>query len=242
MFHFCEPTVDVPPEFSTFVLKAASRFGWAVLFSFLFAVSAVSAQVAPPDSQFWADLNLDVNLSKKLSLSAVAIIREGRDISIPVNEEFALGLNIRVNKSLTLTPMYRFFSVKVGGRAERQRRHIFNLDATWRWNLPGKFVLIDRNRGDFGTSGGRFVAAYRNRIRLERPFKFGEKGKRTIIPYVMEEIFFDLREHSYTRSEFRVGFRMPLFKHFEAGPYYLRQDNTVGRASNVVALQTRISF
>ncbi len=58
----------------------------------------------------------------------------------------------------------------------------------------------------------------------------------------MEEVFFDLREHSYIRSEFRVGFRMPLFKHFEAGPYYLRQDNTVGRVSNVIALQTRISF
>ncbi len=182
MFHPFYLAVVMPPESSAFFLKTVARLLGFVAFSLFCAVVPVPAQVAPPDSQFWADLNLDVNLSRRLSLSAVAIIREGRDISIPINEEFALGLNIRVNKNLTLTPMYRFFSVKVGGRAERQRRHIFNLDATWRWNLPGKFVLIDRNRGDFGTSGGQFVAAYRNRIRLERPFKFGEKGKRAIVP------------------------------------------------------------
>jgi Protein of unknown function (DUF2490) len=109
-----------------------------------------------------------------------------------------------------------------GGSGNSEHRGIAEL--TGRYPLPGHFVLVDRNRGDFRfVSGQAYSSRYRNRLWLERDVKF---ERIVVTPYVFDEVYYDTRYSGWTTNRAALGAQFPSGPHLVLEPYVMRQHST----------------
>jgi hypothetical protein len=109
-------------------------------------------------------------------------------------------------------------------------KHIPTFEATARAQLGWQLLLADRNRGDLTIDNGVFKPVYRNRLRLERPFK---TGRFELSPYADAEAFYEYQYDAFTRFRFSGGVEWSLNRHFVLQPYYLRQRDTRSSPNNL---------
>lgn len=176
------------------------------------------------DKQIWPDLSVSYKVNPRVSLGFFTTVRLGRNDSVPVAEHIGGGVTLRLHKYLTFAQWYRFIAAQATPTNHTKENRWF-FDLTPRLPLPGGFVFSDRNRCDLRFISGVKTWRYRNRFQLERAVKFHDHQ---ITPYIADELYYDSKYQAWTRSQFFVGMKLPLTKHFTLDSYYLKQND--GRA------------
>jgi hypothetical protein len=206
------------------------------------------AQGSPTQSQFWPEVDAYVGLNKssRLFFNYSATRSNGletyNDGLVGGHFDFYALRFFRERERkhpdmarlriLMLRGGYNF-SESPPGSSNPYTKHIPTFEGTVRAQLPREILLADRNRGDLTVENGVFKPVYRNRLRLERPFK---GGKFELSPYAEAEVFYEYQYDAFTRFQFSGGLEWSLNRHFVLQPYYLRQRYTRSSPNNVNVL------
>ena len=202
-----------------------------------FASSSYAQTVHPPtdDTQFWSDVQIVTKLVKDekkrdvVSLVLGGVFRLGRDISRPVDERAAVGIDFNLRKlaknfNLKLTPGYLYQAAQpFEGRKTYEHRLIFSATPEYTYN---KFKFKDRNQFERRLRNSQPDSTrYRNRFEIEYAFKREENE--LFRGYMADEFFYDWSVTDWVRNRFSVGVRKDLdkAKHFMVDFYYLRQND-----------------
>jgi hypothetical protein len=106
--------------------------------------------------------------------------------------------------------------------------------------LIGKFSFVDRNSFERRWRHPQVDAwRYRNRVQLEHPFKI-IKAKFT--GYVSDEVFYDWSQHDWVRNRVAVGASHAFNKHFTFDLYFMRQNDSRARPSDLNVIGTAMQF
>lgn len=204
-----------------------SRIAFLILA--VFALSC-AAQVPPErDTQIWTDAYVTIPIIKKadkktpkVSIVLVGTLRFGRNLSRPVDERIAAGLEFRVNRYLTLTPAYLYRADQpFAGRRESESR--IRLDVGIERQFKA-FSIKDRNRIEHRFRNSRSDSTrYRNKIQIAIPVK--RNGKEIFAPFVADEPYFEFQLKKFTRNEFSAGISKKFSPTVSADFYYLLQNN-----------------
>lgn len=171
------------------------------------------------DSQIWPDTTISIKLDEKLTLVMFGTIRLGRDDSAAVSHQAGIGISRKLSKNLTGAVHYRF--VENEPTPDRlSTEHRLWAELTPRTSLKFGINLSDRNRMEWRAINDNVSWRYRNRLQFERPFTLNE---RKITPYISGETMYDTRYHTWNRSQFYVGTRIPVIKHVTFDGFYMRQ-------------------
>ena len=107
--------------------------------------------------------------------------------------------------------------------------------------MSGKIGLLlsDRNRLDLRWIEGAPRHRYRNRLKLERNFK---AGRFQITPYGQGEVFYDLRNHTWSRLRYAAGLEFAITARIILEGYYLRQNTWASVPQFVNAYGLTVQF
>lgn len=125
------------------------------------------------------------------------------------------------DRYLSMRGGFRYQTNLTGGQHTSDKIGI--LELTSRYQLPQKFVVSDRNRGDFrSVSGQAFSTRYRNQLRVERDI---ERESFACTPYVYDEVFYDTRYGRWTMNRYAAGVQFPMLHRMVLDGYYMRQNS-----------------
>ena len=187
--------------------------------------SCVVFSQSPPsrsDTQNWNDVFFTVPLSKHVDYVMQGTLRNGRNLSRPVDERLGIGFAFKFGKYLTVTPNYLYIGMQpFEGRRVFENR--LSVPATVRVPL-GRFVFSDRNLFErrFRRPGINSTR-YRNRFQVEHPIG---PPKQKISIFVSDEVFYDWSFNAWVRNRAAVGMSKVVNKHFTFDLYYLRQNDS----------------
>ena len=188
-----------------------------------------AAQAPEKDTQSWNDVQLTVPMTKKAEFVVAGTLRIGGNLTTAVDERWGVGFNYKLNKYVTLSQL--IFSREArppNGRRERETR--LTLGATLQKPI-GKFTLSDRNAFERRWRAPQVDAwRYRNRVRLEHPFKI-DKTKFTW--FISDEVFYDWSLHDWVRNRAAIGAYHAFNKHFTLELYYMRQNDGRSRPGDI---------
>jgi hypothetical protein len=186
--------------------------------------SVVLGQSLPSrsDTQNWNDVFFTVPLSKQADFVMQGTLRNGRNLSRPVDERLGFGFAFKFGKYLTVTPNYLAIGMQpFEGRKVFENR--LSVPATVR--VPaGHFVLSDRNLFERRfRHPGINTTRYRNRFQADHPIG---PPKQKISLFVSDEVFYDWSFNAWVRNRAAVGVSKVVNKHFTLELYYLRQNDS----------------
>jgi Protein of unknown function (DUF2490) len=210
----------MPTDTSFFCLGSALRvsvsvFKTRVLALFLFLVltgtQGARAQQPTTGNEFWPEIDVYVDVKPKLRLYFLATMSksiEDGELRNAKGFESQIGVHIDYipNEHIILRTGYRF-GTSVGETDEPFKEHRLVTEQTLRKLLPGELLLSDRNREDFRFVNGDFSFRYRNRVTIEREFQL---NRRSVTPYVSEEVYYDTRYGVWNRNRFTAGVQTSL--------------------------------
>ncbi|HSB28280.1 MAG TPA: DUF2490 domain-containing protein [Pyrinomonadaceae bacterium] len=191
----------------------------------LLGVGCVNAQLPRPprsDTQNWNDVYLSVPLARRVDFLLQATLRNGRDLTRPVDERFGIGFSFKLGKYLTITPNYLYIETQP---FEGRRLFEDRLSVTTNIRIPiGHFVLADRNIFErrFRRPGSNSTR-YRNRLQAEHPIG---PVKEKISLFVYDEVYYDWSFNAWVRNRASVGVSKVVNKHLTFDLYYLRQNDS----------------
>jgi hypothetical protein len=170
-----------------------------VVVAFVTCLIASSQTVIPQtDTQNWNDVFLSVPLTKRVDFAMQGTIRNGRDLTRPVDERLGIGFSFKFGKYITVIPNYLYIGMQPfrGRRVFEQR---LSLPATIRFNV-GKFTFADRNLFErrFRRPGIN-ATRYRNRLQIDHPVG---PAKHKLSLFVSEEVFYDWSFDAWVRNRF----------------------------------------
>ncbi|HEY6804775.1 MAG TPA: DUF2490 domain-containing protein [Pyrinomonadaceae bacterium] len=193
------------------------------IFLLLLVSIPVLGQVAidHTDVQNWNDVSLTVPVYGPVDFVVQGTLRNGRNLTRPVDERVGVGFSIKAGKYLTFTPSYIHIYMQ-----PTKIRHVYeerlSLASTVRFPLGG-FVISDRNTYE---RRYRTLAAtstrYRNRLQVEHPIG---PAKHKLSLYVSDEVFYDWSFNAWVRNRFAVGTSKVVNKHLTLDLYYMRQND-----------------
>jgi hypothetical protein len=106
--------------------------------------------------------------------------------------------------------------------------------------LPGKLILVDRNRGELRwVRGQAFSGRYRNRLWLERDCQVGWL---VFTPYLYDEVFYDSRYGAITQNRYAAGIQVPAGLHVVLDTYFRRQDQRQAPSRHAIGLTLNLYF
>jgi len=194
------------------------------LFLMLHASSVVRGQTIPSrhDTQNWNDVYLTVPLSKHVDYVMQGTLRNGRDLSRPVDERLGIGFSFKLGKYLTVVPNYLYIGMQpFEGRRVFENR--LSVPATVRVPVGG-FLLSDRNLIERRfRQPGTVSTRYRNRLQVEHSIG---PSKQKIALFVSDEVFYDWSFNAWVRNRAAVGVSKVVNKHLTLELYYLRQNDS----------------
>lgn len=144
------------------------------------------------------------------------------------------------DKFLSMRAGYRYQTSIVSG--QHTSENIGILELTSRYLLPGKFMLSDRNRGDFRSIRGEpFSTRYRNQLRVERDLK---RESFVCTPYAYDEVFYDTRYGRWTTNRYAFGVQFPVRRRMVLDAYYMRQNSNSSNPPhlNVIGFKWNLFF
>jgi hypothetical protein len=187
-------------------------------------VITVSGQTLPSrsDTQNWNDVLLTVPVAGPVDFVLQGTLRNGRDLTRPVDERIGIGFAFRVGKYLTVIPNYTHIDMQpFAGRRIYEER--LALTTTVKFPL-GRFVLSDRNTFERRLRTPAVDATrYRNRLQIDHPI--GPKEKRISL-FFSDEVFYDWTFNAWVRNRAAVGVSKVVSKHFTLDLYYMRQNDS----------------
>ncbi len=199
-----------------------------------FASLTASSQVPEKDTQNWNDIQLTIPLNKQVDFLIQGTLRFGGNSKTPLDERWGAGFNYKLKKYVTLNELYFHREARAPhGRLEHEDR--LTLGAIFQAPL-GKFTLSDRNWFERRWRQPQVDSwRYRNRIRLEHPFKI-DKAK--FIWFISEEVFYDWSVNDWVRNRAAIGAGHTFNKHFAGELYYLRQNDGRSRPGDINVIGT----
>jgi hypothetical protein len=193
------------------------------IFVFMTASVAGSAQVLPDrsDTQNWNDVYLTIPVAGPFDVILQGTIRNGRNISRPVDERLGLGFSFRLGKYVTVVPNYLYI-----GMQPFEGRRIFEnrLSLLTAVRFPvGRFTITDRNLFERRIRRPLNSTRYRNRLQVEHPI--GPKDYKLSL-YVSDEVFYDWSFDAWVRNRAAIGVSKVVNKHMTVELYYMRQNDS----------------
>jgi hypothetical protein len=139
---------------------------------------------------------------------------------------------------LTFRVGYRYSTSFESNDPSSENRAI--VESTGRYPLPGKFVVTDRNRGEFRFIKEQpFSMRYRNRLTAERDVRL--EGF-VFTPYAYGEIFYDTRYSAWNQNRYAFGVQVPAGPHVVVEPYFARQHNSRSTTTLVNTLGLKLNL
>lgn len=221
------------------------------LFVVTFLFSARSFAQTPPERDFqsWNDVQISFPLIKtkdknnkeieKLSFFVGGTLRLGRNVLRPVDERVSAGLDVYLNKYVSLTPSYLYRAGQpFAGRKEYEHRLRFDVNLEKKWS---SFALRDRNRVEYRIRNSRSDSVrYRNRIQLRIPVK--QEGKEIFTSFVGTEPFYDFQAEQWTRNEFSAGINRKFSSYASGDFFYMLQSNRGNAFKTVNIIGVSLKF
>jgi hypothetical protein len=194
------------------------------ILAFLGSAVVVRGQLTPPpqtDTQNWNDVFLSVPVAGPVDFVIQGTIRNGRNITRPVDERFGFGFSFKVGKYLTIIPNYLHIGMQpFAGRRVFENR--LSIASTIRFPL-GRFTFADRNTIERRLRHpGIDATRYRNRLQIDHPI--GPAKKKTSL-FVSDEVFYDWSFNEWVRNRAAIGVSKVWNKHFTLDLYYMRQND-----------------
>ncbi len=221
-----------------------------------FVAGGFSAPAAPPDSQseFWPEIDAFIGLNSTTRLFVRTSFKNhptgdswqgnfGLHFDFALKPVFRRQLRERDDvferKYLSFRAGYQYLtSFTDHSSPSSERRWI--VECTSRFLLPGKLLLLDRNRGDLRfVSGQPFSTRYRNRLQLESDLKL---DRVVVTPFVNAELFYDTRYDAWTRKRYSAGIEIPAGDHLVMRAYALRQNGSRSSIPHVNAFGLKFRF
>ncbi len=201
------------------------------------------------DTQIWNDFTITKTLITakdnkgkqfdKVSLFFTGNLRFGNKIKSLIDERFGVGIDLKVNKYLTLSPSYLYRSNKatlIRHDYESRLRFAATLEKKW-----SKFSIKDRNLVEYRLRNSRSDSVrYRNKLTFVFPIL--KDKKELFAPFIADEVFYDFHDKHWTRNEISVGITKKINKNFATDFYYLRQDNLNGLPKSINAFGIALKF
>ena len=202
------------------------------------AQAAAQSRIPENDTQNWNDIQLTIPLNKKVDFLVQGTLRMGDNLTTAVDERWGAGFNYKVNQYLTLGASFLNREARPpNGRRERETRGTL---AVTLQNTFGKFMVSDRNWFERRWREPQVDAwRYRNRVRLEHPFKL---GKTKFNWFISDEIFYDWSVNDWVRNRAAIGASHAFNKHFTGELYYLRQNDGRSRPGDLHVIGTTLRF
>jgi len=107
-------------------------------------------------------------------------------------------------------------------RGQSPATSTIDAEGTFRLLLPAKILVSERNRFDLNFTSGKFDPRYRNRIRLERSFGFGQTK---LIPYANGEFFYGFNAGRWIKTRAAAGVDVQAWERFVPEVYVQRDYN-----------------
>jgi hypothetical protein len=194
------------------------------LLSVLWAANICAQTRVPPqsDTQNWNDVSLAVPMNKTIDFVLLGTVRNGRNISRPVDERVGLGFSVKVGKYVTVFPNYLHVEMQpFEGRRVFEER----LSVATTVKVPvGHFNVSDRNLFERRFRSPSVDATrYRNRLQVDHPVG---PSKQKISLFIADEVFYDWSFNAWVRNRFTVGATKVVNKHLTFDLYYLRQNDS----------------
>ncbi len=213
----------------------------------LLTAAALPLAAQNSKNEFWPELGIYANQGDRLRIAFIDSFKNP-------NGQFAYYLDIALKpifrrelrnrddvfrqRFLTFRAGYQYSTSLVNGDNSSENRAI--AESTARYPLPGKVVVVDRNRGDFRfVKGQPFSMRYRNRLRVERDF---ELAGVVFTPYAYDEIFYNTKYGAWNRNRYAAGVEFPVGPHVVVAPFLLRQRDTRANVKFINALGLTLSL
>lgn len=212
----------------------------ALMISTSVGTAAQNAPDPQEDVQIWSELQVSFRLNEAVKVNFAGTVREGRNVTAFVNENFGGGVTFNLGKYFSVNPSYRYVATQPTP-THHTTEHRYILDFTARLPLHGGFVVSDRTRTEWRDISGVLSMRYRNRVQVERTCNFREHK---ITPYSWVEPFYDTRYHDWIRTQYAFGARLPLQKHTTLDSYYLKQNDARAKPGylHVIGMMVRLDF
>jgi hypothetical protein len=210
-----------------------------LIFVFVTGNLAVHGQTLPDrsDIQNWNDVYLTIPVRGPFDVILQGTIRNGRDISRPVDERLGLGFSIRVGKYVAVVPNYLYIGMQpFEGRRIFENR--LSLLSVVRFPV-GKFTIADRNILERRIRQPLNSTRYRNRLQIEHPI--GPKEYKLSL-FVSDEVFYDWSFDQWVRNRATVGVSKVVNKHMTVELYYMRQNDSHSVPGNLHVIGTGWRF
>jgi hypothetical protein len=174
----------------------------------LFAGVCTHAQEVPQTKkEIWPEIDVFFPVKDRFRLVVVGGSEKDGETNNSFEGQAAIYLDYFLKDKVTLRAGYRYgFSL---GSNEPFNEHRIVLDQTLHKPIPRNFVLSDRNREEFRWFDADFSMRYRNRAKVEKTFAF---SKRSLVPYVSGEVFYDTRFSTFNRFRLATGTQIVFAK------------------------------
>lgn len=214
------------------MLAGRNIFGLLLLGGF-----ASQAPAQNSGSEFWPEVKTFVNLNTGTRLFLLTAFRDtdnrgthfwNGDFGVHLDfalkpvfrRELAAREDVYEKRYLSFLAGYRYMT-GLGNSGSVEHRWLIEMTA--RFPLPGKLVLVNRNRGELRFLSSGPSTRYRNRLQAEHDLS---PGGFQFTPYVSAEAFYDTRYDTWNRVRYIAGVRFPARAHFILDTYFQRQNDS----------------
>jgi len=195
------------------------KFAWVLILCL--TPASFAQQSSETQHQIWPELDLYFPLKEKFRLFAEISEQSSNESGSSSHGQVGIHLDYFWKKRWTLRAGYRYgFGI---GSTDSFKEHRFLLEETYSKSIPRHFVVHARNRQEFRDVNDDFSMRFRTRLMLERDFAF---GKRSLVPYVNGEVFYDTRFDALNRYRLTAGVQL-FFKKRTSDLLKLRKQKTV---------------
>ncbi len=204
------------------------------LLVFLICISFISAQ-GFEDNQFWHAEKFQKKINEKTSIALEQDFRMGNNASELIYVHADFGIKRKLTKSFSVNLNFREVFEQKGDVLTREHRPHGQL--AWK-GKSGPFALSSRARLEYRMKQDK-DPVIRNRDLVS--IKIG-KGftPLKLVPYIADEIFYDMEESELNRNRFYIGCEIQSISIIKTALYFLQQKdlkNDVWEPTNVVGMK-----
>ena len=186
---------------------------------FFVSITAINAQVFE-NNQFWHAEKFQKKINDKTSLSLEQDFRLGENLSELHYIHTDFGIKHQLTRAFSLNLNFREIFEQKGDKLTREHRPHGQI--AWKGKF-GLYSLSGRARMEYRMKQDK-DPVIRNRNMIAVKFGNGFTPLK-LVPYVADEIFYDLEESELNRNRFYVGFEIKSISFVKATVYYLQQSD-----------------
>jgi len=212
--------------------RSKKGFGFAICW-FVILLLALVHPVAAQTTQFEFLPQIDTYKHFNDRMQGEFVVSRTADADTFNSIQVGPNLNISFRRNLPRVLVrknettYKYLTFGVGYRyianVDKPSENRGIVEVTVRFPLPLKMQVADRNRADLRVIQGQFSWRYRNRVTVERSFRFHHYP---MTPYGQAEFYYNSQSDSWDKQVYKLGLLFPIHDRIELTPYYERQHNT----------------